>query len=161
MPARPLARIEKTAARRVGLTVDEYRDRIERGQKFCTDCKAWHPLGAFGRDSSRSDGLASRCRESKQARQRAAYLPVIVPVGRRYAAARNGDARQARRRLTHLIEIGQLPHPSKLACVGCGHVGADRQHVYRHPMGFAPEHHETVETMCSHCDPSRRRSGRT
>lgn len=152
---------EITAARRVGLTVDEYQARVVQGLKFCTNCKTWHPLEDFGSDASRSDGRAAHCRISKRAGQRDRYIPRLRADGQRHAPARDGDVKQARRRLTHLIAIGRVPHPSKLACVKCGHTGTDRQHVYRHSQGFAPEHHETVEVMCCRCDPARKRGQST
>lgn len=51
----------KTAAARTGLTPAEYAERIAAGLKWCTACKRWRARGDFGRDRSRSDGLAATC----------------------------------------------------------------------------------------------------
>jgi hypothetical protein len=48
----------KIAAKRVGLPLHEYCQKIKQGQKWCTRCKGWKPIEAFGLDSSRSDGRA-------------------------------------------------------------------------------------------------------
>ena len=41
-----------TAAKRIGLPVEEYVQRRSLGQKWCTHCKEWHPITSFGADSS-------------------------------------------------------------------------------------------------------------
>lgn len=50
-----------TAAARVGLTLEEYDRRRSDGLKWCTGCKDWHSVQAFGSDVSRRDGRAARC----------------------------------------------------------------------------------------------------
>jgi 5-methylcytosine-specific restriction endonuclease McrA len=57
---------QKGVATRLGLTVSEYLDRLARGEKRCTTCRAWHPVSAFGLDRSRTDGLDARCLVSKR-----------------------------------------------------------------------------------------------
>lgn len=59
----------KTAAARIGTTVEEYQQHINAGQKWCGRCRAWHPTTAFGKDRSRSDGLASSCLDSRVAKK--------------------------------------------------------------------------------------------
>src|SRR5690349_2233837 len=54
----------KVAAARLGLSLDEYTAKIADGLKWCITCNDWHPVGAFGRDDSRGDGLASRRKAS-------------------------------------------------------------------------------------------------
>lgn len=55
----------RTAARRTGLTVEEYRTKLAAGLKWCRSCAAWQNRGTFGPDASRGDGLASACRSSR------------------------------------------------------------------------------------------------
>lgn len=55
----------KAAARRIGVTVDFYEAMVSAGLKWCTACKQWHEHGAFGRDTTRSDGLSARCLASR------------------------------------------------------------------------------------------------
>lgn len=51
-----------TAAKRIGVPVDEYVRRIRNGEKWCTQCKQWHFRFIFPLDRSRGDGLAASCR---------------------------------------------------------------------------------------------------
>lgn len=51
----------KTAAKRIGVSLEEYRSRVVLGQKWCTGCRAWHSRSVFPRDRSRGDGLRSKC----------------------------------------------------------------------------------------------------
>lgn len=60
------AGVEKVAARRAGLTVDEYRRRLASGLKWCTSCKEWHPRSAFTKDATRFDGLDAHCTRARR-----------------------------------------------------------------------------------------------
>lgn len=71
--------------------------------------------------------------------------------------ARGGDRVQARGRVNHLVRVGTLPDPNAVACVDCDHIGAARRHEYDHFKGYEPEHHETVEAVCSKCHHARER----
>ncbi len=55
---------QKTAAARAGLGVNEYIDRLNKGLLPCWRCQGWHDAEEFGKDSSRSSGRASSCRQS-------------------------------------------------------------------------------------------------
>ncbi len=41
-------------------------DTHHTGERWCGGCKAWHAIQAFGKDSSRSDGIAYYCREHRK-----------------------------------------------------------------------------------------------
>lgn len=73
-------------------------------------------------------------------------LMVMVP-------ARDGDGRQARRRVNYLVETGLLAAPNTVPCADCGHVWreGEKRHEFDHYLGYAAEHHETVEVVCSSC----------
>src|SRR4051794_2814847 len=45
----------KVAAKRLGLSVEEYTAKLEAGFKWCMRCRFWKPLGEFGVDNSRGD----------------------------------------------------------------------------------------------------------
>lgn len=144
----------RTAAARVGLGANEYLDRLNNGERYCYRCADWHPAGEFSKDASRSDGLARACRASLNAAARARYLPKSRPAaGRQFVPARDGDAAQARRRVNHLVDVGLLPPPNTLPCTDCSHVWSDgeRRHEYDHHLGYAAEHHEDVEPVCTTC----------
>lgn len=54
--------VDKIAAKRLGISYEEYMDKINSGLKWCTICKSWKHLSEYNRDSSRFDGLACKCR---------------------------------------------------------------------------------------------------
>src|SRR3954468_14302659 len=88
----------KTAARRVGLSIDDYRSRVSAHEKYCTGCKAWHPRIDFSADKSRSDGLSATCKVIHNFRSRQRYRPKPNRKGW-LAKTRPGDKIQARRRV--------------------------------------------------------------
>jgi hypothetical protein len=52
----------KCAAKKAGIPVAEYLERTRAGLKKCTICKQWESVCCFAKDSSRFDGLKSKCR---------------------------------------------------------------------------------------------------
>lgn len=52
----------KCAAKKAGIAIEEYMQRIEAGLKKCTVCKQWKTSCFFTKDRSRFDGLKSKCR---------------------------------------------------------------------------------------------------
>ena len=77
--------------------------------------------------------------------------------GRSFVPARDGDKKQARRRITFFVESQLLPHQNKLPCVDCGHIWreGERRHEYDHYLGYAAEKHECVEAVCTKCHRNR------
>ena len=51
----------KTAAKTLGITVENYLERISAGQKRCRKCEIWKPVEEFGKDVSRGDKLKTSC----------------------------------------------------------------------------------------------------
>ena len=51
----------KVAAKRVGLSEAEYRERFAAGLKWCIKCRSWKSQDEFCKDASRWDGRASAC----------------------------------------------------------------------------------------------------
>lgn len=152
----------KTAARRLGLTVEEYKAQVAAGLKWCIECRQWQGVEEFGVDRSRGDGLAARCLQSKRSRERQRYVRRPRPQpGRRFVASRDGDKKQARRRVNHLVDTGLLPDPGDVPCADCGHLGPDGpRHEYDHHLGYGAAYHEAVEAVCSTCH-RRRENART
>ncbi len=151
----------KCAAARIGVSIDYYDRKTAAGEKWCTRCKAWHLLAAFGRDLSRFDGLTAVCVSARKQFSRERYTPKPRPKpGRKYVAARDGDRFQARGRVNHLVNMGILPDPDERPCIDCGHVAGDGvRHEYDHHLGYAAEHHEHVEVVCLLCH-RKREAGR-
>jgi hypothetical protein len=77
--------------------------------------------------------------------------------GRVFVIPRDGDKKQARRRVNYLITAGILPKPNTLPCADCGHIWepGERRHEYDHYQGYNPENHEMVEAVCSICHKKR------
>jgi hypothetical protein len=134
----------KIAAKRAGLSLEEYQDRIDRGLKRCTFCEEWKLLELFDTDNSRGDGKTAGCSECRSERARAVYGP-------KRGTRRPGDKKQARARVNKDVELNLRSNPNDLHCVKCGHKGPDRRHEYHHTMGYEPIHHYDVMPFCSVC----------
>lgn len=129
--------------------------------KWCTRCKTRHPVGAFGKDRTRGDGLSASCLASRRVKER---KPRLGRPGRRgwQVPTRDGDRRQARRRVNYLVEQGLIPHPDDLPCVDCGdevYLRAYR-HEYDHHQGYDGNNQLAVEAVCSRCHHNREEARR-
>jgi len=148
----------KVAAKKVGIASEEYARLVSDGKKWCSACRTWHPRTAFGRDASRWDGLVASCSESRNRQARKSYSPKPRPLpGRSFVPARDGDKKQARRRINYFVEAGLIPSPNILPCIDCGHIWAkgERRHEYDHHLGYGADHHEHVQPVCSRCHHQR------
>lgn len=58
----------KVAAKKIGLSPDEYLSHINRGEKWCVGHKRWELPYMFGKDSGKADGLDRECKEAKSKR---------------------------------------------------------------------------------------------
>lgn len=150
-----------TAAKRIGVSPEEYIERRKAGEKWCSHCKAWHLDSAFGKDSARGDGLSASCLASKRVIER---KPRKGRPGRRgfQAPTRDGDKKQARRRINYLVEQGLIPRPDDFPCFDCADAvfsGAYR-HEYDHAKGYDGENQLYVEPVCSKCHRNREEARR-
>lgn len=145
----------KLAARKSGVSLFEYIYKRFTGQKWCMRCRDWHHVLSFGKDSTRYDGFDASCRESRNERARELHVPVPEdlrkPMGPPRHARRDGDKIQARHFVNLSVRTGKIPRPSDIPCFDCGHIGTDRRHEYDHYLGYAAEHHEDVQSVCSRC----------
>jgi len=66
--------------------------------------------------------------------------------------ARDGDKRQARRRVQTLIDNGTLPRLADVVCADCKKEPARE---YDHHNGYGAEHHEDVVALCASCHHNR------
>lgn len=147
----------KGVAAKFGMSLEDYLQR-NVSEKWCTGCKQWHVRGAFGADSSRSDGLASQC----LAWRKRHYDATHVRTGRRpragiyLAPTRDGDKKQARARVNHAVDVKRIPDPNELPCADCGHAYRDgERHEYDHYLGYAAEHQMSVQAVCIPCHKAR------
>lgn len=130
--------------------------------KWCSGCKARHPRSAFGRDRSRSDGLATKCQSFRTTVEKARYVSRATGArpGPARAPARSGDKRQARAFVNRRVNDGTLPAPSTLPCTDCGHLAPAEKprHEYDHHHGYDAEHHGCVQAVCAPCHHARERA---
>lgn len=153
----------KTAAKRLGLGLEEYLARLQSGLKWCGSCKADHPRDRFGRDATRGDGLDVQCLQSrremspkKPARPKESYRRGWV------ANVRDGDRKQARRRVNYLVEQGRIRRPNDLPCCDCGHLWmhGEPRHEYDHHRGYDGASQLDVQPVCVKCHRQREKSRR-
>lgn len=126
--------------------------------KWCTACKAHHALSEFGKDPTRGDGLGSRCLASRRVKQRKKPgYPKGAHMRGWVADIRDGDKKQARRRINYLVEQGRIPHPDDLPCFDCADMvfTGKFRHEYDHARGYDGENQLYVEPVCSRCHHSR------
>ncbi|MEG4574282.1 hypothetical protein QUA56_16555 [Microcoleus sp. N3A4] len=149
----------KVNANKLGISVEEYNQKVESGLKNCFRCKQWLSLDLFRSDKSRYDEKNPSCTKCRNAycRSRHKSIPKELrkPLGPPPSPCRDGDKRQARARVNHRIKAGKLPHPNSLACVDCNHFGSDKRHEYDHYKGYAGIHHLEVECVCTSCHGKR------
>jgi hypothetical protein len=63
----------RAAAARLGMSLADYDARTAAGEKWCTGCKAWHPVAEFTVDQTRGDGYKSTCRTFSNAKSKVDY----------------------------------------------------------------------------------------
>ena len=136
----------KTAAKKAGISVSEYIDKISNGLKKCTICKDWKDIDLFSTDRSRVDGKASRCNDCSKTLWRLKSMHSNKRVERR-----DGDKAQAKARINQDVSQGLRPNPNDLFCSLCGHKGNDLRHEYHHVCGYGKNHHYDVLPLCSKC----------
>jgi len=119
--------------------------------------------GASLTNENRVEVGRNLCKPCKNAAVRARYVKRPHP-GRRgwLAPTRDGDRKQARRRVNYLVEQGLIPHPNDLPCLDCGDmVFTDRpRHEYDHARGYDGENQLYVEPVCARCHRAREEARR-
>lgn len=145
----------KLAAKKCGISLEQYREKTAQNLKRCTFCEEWRPIDTFAADASRWDGRTQGCIECRNSRSRESYDPISdlfrLPYGPHRILRRAGDKEQAKSRINHDVSLGLRPNPNVLHCVKCAHKGTDRRHEYHHVMGYSEMHHYDVLPLCSKC----------
>lgn len=134
--------VMKTAAQRVGLTLDEYEANVAAGLKWCWACVEWQPIDDFAIDRSRGDGRVARCRAAVNVKRRMVRV-LSAPSVQVHNAATNAVRTAIRR--------GELPAPTSLTCADC----PEAAEQYHHFIGYEPEHWLDVLALCRSCHLSR------
>jgi 5-methylcytosine-specific restriction endonuclease McrA len=66
---------DKTAAKRLGIALEDYLQRKASGLKHCRRCREWRQVAMFGVDVSRGDGRASICGLCKRKPRQLKLIP--------------------------------------------------------------------------------------
>jgi len=101
----------KAAARRVGVSTDEYVRLRLAGLKCCWRCRSWASVASFGPDVTRYDGLAAIC---VSCRRPPKQMPLIVRTQaeyERFRYATDERYRIERRQRAHARKRGIDPMP--------------------------------------------------
>ena len=64
---------------------------------------------------------------------------------------------KARAAINYQVRTKERPHPNVLPCTDCGHEWSEgeRRHEYDHYLGYAAEHHYSVQPVCTICHAHR------
>jgi hypothetical protein len=154
----------KVAAARIGVSIEDYETNRAAGLKWCHGCGGWQQREEFKIDRSRGDGLSAVCAVLVNTTARAGYQRKGPPLraGPAPLPARDGDKRQARKRVNQMVLAGRLARPNDLPCFDCGHrrslgTFGGRRHEYDHYLGYDALHHLAVQAVCSRCHHRRAR----
>lgn len=127
--------VEKVAAGRLGLTLEQYQAQVQKGLKWCFKCKAWKPIANFGKDISRGDGKKAKCKACEYQKK----VKLLSPETKAVQAAASNAVRTA-------VRGGDLPKVTSLFCK----CGEPAKH-YHHSKGYETEHWLEVEPLCRSC----------
>ena len=128
----------KTAAKKCGISIEDYVMLKESGLKRCTKCKRWLPINNFGIDSGRADGIRTACydcRRVKTKRQHINQAPNKLAQGRATHAIRKA------------IERGTMVKAKMLTCRHCHKQATE----YHHHLGYDEVHWLDVIPLCNGC----------
>lgn len=145
----------KTAATKIGISVEQYLQSVESGLKWCSSCKTFLSRDFFFDSTTRSDGKVNQCKGCTNIRRRNRYKQTHPKKKARGLPPRDGDKPQARYRVRNQVLQGKLPHARTVPCTDCGHIGSDRQHEYDHYLGYAVINHLDVQCVCVPCHRKR------
>ncbi len=164
----------KIAAKRIGISFQEYQDILDMGLKWCHLGNHFVPRSEFGKNKLLGDGLAAFCRECNHVKVRKSTKGRISPLrgisprletrlkmseshrGSKNHRWKGGISpintnrlrKLASRKVGHEVEAGRLPKPDTMKCYLCGNPARD----YHHYLGYEPEHWLDVKPVCRSCN---------
>ena len=130
--------VMKIAAKKTGLSYEEYTAKTKAGFKWCWKCKSWLQRELFNIDKSRTDGLFATCQSCHR---------VKVRKKRKNAAPSIYIQNKATNAVRTAIRQGRISKPSKLPCFYCGKRAAE----YHHYLGYERTHWLSVRATCRRC----------
>jgi hypothetical protein len=154
--------ILKTAAARLDLTLAEYQELCDAGQKWCCTCRRWRPITAFFLDPTRGSGLNAHCRTCKKPPPKIR----IIRRGPEHPSWKGGDDRRrelSRARNCQEYNQWRLAVFSRdgFKCQSCGDAKGGNLHAH-HIKSFA--NHPSLRydinngvTLCEPCHENEHR----
>lgn len=147
----------KSAATKIGVSVEEYLHNLEIGLNWCGSCKTFLSCDLFFDVSGKSVGKDNRCKNCKRAKDRHRYKPVPLEERIRNLPPTDGNKTQARNSVRKQVRKGRLPHARTVPCTDCGHIGDNYRHEYDHFLGYDAINHLNVQCVCQPCHRKRER----
>lgn len=81
---------EKSAAKKTGVTVEEWRSRRAGGERHCFRCREWKRIDAFSKDKSRPQGRTASCKPCSSMASTASRYGLSVKKLKEILATANG-----------------------------------------------------------------------
>jgi hypothetical protein len=125
----------KAQAKRLGLTLVQYLEKLESGYSWCWKCKTWKLMIEFYSDKSRHDGIARKCISCACVKTRLER----IPTEDRHAVQKAHDA------IRNAIKRGQIK-PVTDCIRSCGKPSTH----YHHHRGYRG-HELDVVPLCMSC----------
>ncbi len=150
----------KSAAGKLGISVEEYTRRRDAGERHCWKCKAWKLAAQF----PPADGprrVSGKCHECKRVKVRKVRQGPSPLKGRRMSdeacrnmsLARNPQQIQptakvgARNAINRAIRQERILPPASMLCLHCGKPARE----YHHHRGYGPSAALDVQALCRPC----------
>jgi len=70
----------KIFCNRIGISTEEYKEKLKSGLKWCTGCKNWVSVDRFNKDRYRYDGLCSKCVDCSRVKEKKNRFGVPSPM---------------------------------------------------------------------------------
>jgi hypothetical protein len=148
----------KIAAKKLGISFDQYQRNIDSSLKWCYACKKWLHIDSFCKNKRAYDGKNNCCRDCRRSLEKERYgrysrVPKEErkPRGSLPKPSRDGDKKQARAKVNYAVERQRMPRANTVPCFDCGHIGSDKKHEYDHYKGYDAVNHLEVQCVCVPC----------
>ncbi len=132
--------VQKISAQKIGISYEEYLDKLSQGLKWCWKCKTWKLKEMFGIDKNRHDGLHAVCQLCRRTQTGLPKLP-----------SKQSLDKQARTAVGYAVTSGRLVKASQLPCFDCGKQARE----YDHYKGYEKENWFAIQAVCSSCHKKR------
>ena len=134
--------VMKIAAKRIGISYEEYLDNLKNGLKWCFRCKLWKQRSQFNTDRSRGDGLTASCADCRRVKIRRKRKDTILS---------KKIQSQAASAVSYEVKRGYMIPAKTLPCRDCGKSAQE----YHHHLGYKKPHWLDVIPLCKSCHVQR------